>query len=66
MNKRILVVEDNEINRNLLKMILQDEFDVIEAENGKQALSVIREKYEELSAVVLDLLMPEMSGIELM
>lgn len=38
MNKRILVVEDNEINRNLLKMILQDEFDVIEAENGKQAL----------------------------
>lgn len=41
MNKRILVVEDNEINRNLLKMILQDEFDVIEAENGKQALSVI-------------------------
>ena len=39
--KQILVVEDNEFNREMLKEILSDEYDVLEAENGKIGLEVL-------------------------
>lgn len=62
MKKTILVVDNQEINRALLAEIFKDEFDVIEAENGEQALSVLNERTD-IIAVMLDLMMPVLDGI---
>lgn len=58
----VLIVDDQEINRDVLGMILEDYYDIVYAENGKEALEKIYEYKDELSVVLLDLLMPEMDG----
>lgn len=60
--QRILVVDDAEINRELLRDILENEYDIEMAENGRQALQKLLEHERELAAVLLDLQMPEMDG----
>ena len=62
----ILVVDDYEINRDALGVILQDEYEVIYAENGKEALEQMYAHAGELSVVLLDLMMPVMDGFEVM
>ena len=60
--KKILVVEDNEINRMILREILASEYNVLEAENGLVALSVLKEYGERISLILLDIVMPVMDG----
>ncbi len=60
--KKILVVEDNEINRMMLKEILSTEYEVLEAENGQEALSILKEYGERISLILLDIIMPIMDG----
>ncbi len=62
MGKTILIVDDVEINRTLLKRIFMDRYDVLEAENGVQALEIIHREKENLIAVLLDVIMPELDG----
>lgn len=62
----VLVVDDQEINRDVLEMILEDDYEVITAENGKEALDLIRENRDDLSLVLLDLMMPVMNGFEVL
>ena len=62
----VLVVDDQEINRDALVVILEDEYEIIEAENGKLALEEMREHRDELSIVLLDLMMPVMNGFEVL
>ena len=62
--RTILVVEDNEINRELLCALLEDNFDVITAENGLEGLEMLREHCEELSLVLLDVYMPLCNGFD--
>lgn len=62
----VLVVEDEFVNRELLGFILKNDYEVLYAENGKQALEIIKENKKLLSLVLLDLLMPEMNGFELL
>lgn len=63
MTKRqILIVEDNEINRAMLTEILSSEYDVQEAENGQEALSVLKRYKEKISLILLDITMPVMDG----
>ncbi|MBQ6126176.1 MAG: response regulator, partial [Erysipelotrichaceae bacterium] len=64
--RQILVVDDELINRNILGEILKTEYDVLYAEDGLQALQMIRENRDTLSLVLLDILMPGMSGIEVL
>ncbi|MDD3360716.1 MAG: EAL domain-containing protein [Hespellia sp.] len=64
MKKKILVVDDNMINRKLLCKILQESYTTIEAENGRVALELLEQKREEFSVILLDLIMPEMDGYE--
>ena len=52
----VLIVEDNFINREMLKAILEDDFEVLEAENGLVGLQQLEEHYEDLSLVLLDVL----------
>ena len=62
----VLVVDDHEINRDALGVILEDDYNVLYAENGKEAMSIIREKYEGISIILLDLMMPVMNGFEVL
>ena len=62
----VLVVDDQEINRDVLGMILEDYYDIIYASDGKEALQKIEENQDRLSVVLLDLIMPEMDGFEVM
>ncbi len=64
--KRILIVDDSEIEREVLKSILCDEFDVMEADNGYNALEVILEERERLDAILLDISMPVLDGFSVL
>ncbi len=62
LQKKILVVEDNWINREMLCEILSSTYKVLEAENGQEALDVLEEYGEEISLILLDIVMPVMDG----
>ncbi len=64
--KLVLVVDDQEINRDSLEIILKDDYEIIYAENGKEAIDQMRGHANELSLVLLDLMMPVMNGFEVM
>ena len=64
--RQILIVDDELVNRELLGYYLQEEYEELFAENGLQALDLLRENRETLSLVLLDLLMPGMNGLELL
>ena len=66
MRYKILIVDDAYINRELLKEILRDDYDVLEAENGKEAFEVIEKEKGNINAVLLDLIMPVMDGFEVL
>ena len=60
--KQILIVEDNDINRMMLKEILADEYHILEAENGQIGLEVLEKNRETIALVLLDVMMPIMDG----
>lgn len=62
MRNKILIVDDMELNCEILTEILEDEYSVVTAENGKQALDIIQSVNEELAVILLDLVMPEVDG----
>ena len=64
MNKRVLVVDDDKVNREVLAKFLQkNHYDVLEAENGKEAMTILK-KQKEIAMVLLDIIMPVMDGFE--
>ena len=64
--RQILVVDDEQINREILGFMLQDEYDVLYAADGEEALDMIRSHVHTLSLVLLDLMMPKLDGFHLM
>lgn len=63
---RILIVDDSEFNRAILKEILQENYEIIEANDGKEALLKIDKYGMEISLVLLDIIMPEKDGFEVL
>ena len=61
--QKILVVDDVEVNRELLRQILEDEYIVEIAEDGEQAICYLAESHEDTAAILLDLQMPKMDGM---
>lgn len=66
IKRRVLVVDDEFINREILGNILSETYEVLYAENGREALQVIEDNKNTISIIMLDLLMPEMDGFELL
>jgi diguanylate cyclase (GGDEF)-like protein len=64
--RSILIVDDESINRDILGMTLEEDYDVLYACDGQEALDMIREQGERLSLILLDLMMPVLSGLELL
>ncbi len=61
-DRSILVVDDNEINRGILGEIFKDKYTILEAGDGLEAIKVMEKNEEELAAILLDIVMPEMDG----
>ncbi len=64
--RKVLVVEDERINREILFHILSEEYEVICAENGRQAVDILHKDDDSISLILLDLMMPVMSGTEVL
>ncbi len=64
--RQILIAEDQQINRELLGLYLQDEYELLYACDGGETLEMIRAHRETLSLILLDIIMPVMSGIEVL
>lgn len=66
LKKTILIVDDEKINRRILSKLLQNEYTILEATDGKEALLLLRTNIERISAVLLDIVMPGMDGYEVL
>ena len=58
----ILVADDSEMNRSILRSMLEESYDIIEAEDGLQAVAVLQQREQEISLVLLDIVMPNLDG----
>ena len=63
MQKRILVVDDDELSRDLLSEMFELEYDIVEAKNGADALNVLSISLGVVECVLLDLMMPTLDGL---
>ena len=68
MSKRdtILIVDDIETNRAILHSMFEEKYRILEAENGEQAMLLVKQLHDTIAAVLLDLVMPVMDGYEVM
>lgn len=64
VKRKVLIVEDNEINREILKETLEDDYDVLEAVNGEEGLNILSQYYKDISLILLDVVMPVCDGFE--
>lgn len=65
-NATILIVDDSEINRDILSSILSNEFNIIEASGGKECIEALEKYGTEISLVLLDIMMPEVDGFDVL
>lgn len=64
--QKILIVDDSEMNRDLLIDILEDQYDIVEAENGAEAVAILLQERTDFSLLLLDIMMPQMDGFEVL
>ena len=62
----VLIAEDEEVNRMMLGAVLEDQFDILYAEDGVEALDIIFTRKDDIALVLLDLMMPNMDGREIL
>lgn len=63
--QKLLIVDDSELNRDILKEILGSSYDYLEAENGTQAIQIL-EVHPEIDLMLLDINMPQMNGFQVL
>lgn len=64
--KTVLIVDDAEINREILASILSNEFTILEAADGRACIRALQKYGEQISVVLLDIMMPEMDGFDVL
>ncbi len=62
----ILIADDAELNREMIKFIFEEQYNIIEAEDGEQAINAIMENSDKICLMFLDLLMPKKSGLDVL
>jgi len=65
-DKKILIVEDEEINRAILNEMFYRNYDALEATNGQEALELIEQHRDSIAVILLDVIMPVMDGVQFM
>ena len=66
LKRKILIVEDELINREILEFLVQDSYDVVSADTGARALELLEAQYAALNVVLLDLHLPDMKGVDIL
>lgn len=64
--RKLLIADDSEMNRAILANVLDQEFEVIEATNGQEVIIALQSYGTQISALLLDIVMPEMDGFEVL
>ena len=62
----ILIADDAELNREMIKFIFDEQYSIIEAQDGEQAINIIMENSDKICLIFLDLLMPKKSGLDVL
>lgn len=62
----LLIVDDSYMNREILKEMLKDDYDILEGENGKEGITILEEYGSEICLVLLDIVMPDMDGFDVL
>lgn len=62
--KTILIADDAEINRGILKLIFEEQFNILEAQDGEQAIEILEAQHDEIVLLFLDLMMPIKTGLD--
>lgn len=63
---RVLIIDDSELNRDLLKEMLRDRYEVLEAADGEKGLALLYELGTKISLVLLDVVMPKLGGFDVL
>ena len=64
--RRILIVEDELINQELLRIMLSETYEILFAATGTEALKIIESEHQTLSLILLDLNLPDMKGMDIL
>ncbi len=64
IKKRLLIVDDTELSREMMKNMFQKQYEVLEAGNGQEALDLLEKEAGTINAIILDIMMPVMDGKE--
>ena len=64
--KSILIIEDDEASRSLLKKLFENEYDILLAEDGKTGISYVATHIQDLAAILMSLVMPAMNGYQIL
>ena len=62
----ILIADDVEINRTMLSCIFEEQYDILEAEDGVETIDLLEKNNDILSLIFLDLIMPNKSGLDVL
>jgi len=63
MGNKILIVDDEQFNREMLGDMLNVQYDILEAADGRKAINLMNDRIKDISVVLLDLIMPEVDGL---
>lgn len=66
IKQKILIADDSEMDRELLAAILEEEYEIIQVNDGVQAVDCLQRHAEEISLLLLDIVMPHMDGFEVL
>ena len=64
--KTILIADDMEVNRDIIKLIFEEQFNILEAADGKETIELLDAHHDKIVMLFLDLIMPEKTGLEVM
>ena len=66
MKKAVLIVDDEAMNRDILEELFEDDYEVLQARDGEEAMKMIEENHDRIGVVLLDLVMPKKSGFDVL
>ena len=64
--RTILIADDAEINRDLLRMLFENDYNIIEASNGEEAIEALASNKDHIAMLFLDLVMPKKNGLDVL
>lgn len=66
IKQQLLIIDDSEINRDILCEILEEDYRILQAENGEEGLALLQEHTSDIALVLLDILMPGLDGFDVL